>query len=191
MSFAVRPMFASGHSWSLVGVGAVSTTSTVNFPATAQAGDLAVFCGSVTYTVTAGPSGFSAIAAGSTAQFYKVCAGGESSVSWSGLFAMRAAILLFRPSGGVAALYDGKTDSPAVNRTMTASSKPSLIVAIGNVFEPESWSPTLPGTWNGAVNEGAAPGLYAAWRTLDPSESTGTMNLGGSGRQTFGIWGLS
>lgn len=74
---------------------------------------------------------------------------------------------------------------------MSAGAAPSVIVAIGNDVTTLTWSPTLPGSWNVAQNVTTAPALYVAWRLMEPSESTGTMNLGGSARQTFGIWGLT
>lgn len=190
MSFAVRPIgLAKGMRWEFVGAGALSTTTTVNFPATAQAGDLAVFCASVSSSGSP-PSGWTLLASGSTLQGYLVCAGGETSATWSPFTTSNACILLFRPVGGAAALYASATDSPPANRTMSAGAAPSLIVAIGNYTSSKTWSPTLPGSWNVVQNVTAAPALYVAWRLMEPSESTGTMNLG-SGRQTFGIWGIS
>lgn len=190
MSFAVRPIgLAKGMRWEFVGAGTLSTTATVNFPATAQAGDLAVFCGSVDYSGSP-PSGWTLLASGSTLQGYLVCSGGETSATWSRSFVSNACILLFRPVGGAAALYASATDGPTANRTMSAGASPSLIVAIGNTNSTATWSPTLPGSWNVVQNVTTAPALYVAWRLMEPSESTGTMNLNG-GRQTFGIWGIT
>ena len=190
MSFAVRPIgLAKGMRWEFVGAGALSTTTTVSLPATAQAGDLAVFCASVNSSGSP-PSGWTLLASGSTLQGYLVCAGGETSATWTRYTTSNACILLFRPVGGAAALYDSATDSPVANRTMSAGAAPSLIVAIGNHSSNKTWSPTLPGSWDVVQNVTTAPALYVAWRFMEPSESTGTMNLGG-GRQTFGIWGIS
>jgi len=190
MSFACRPIgLVKGARWEFVGAGARSTTTTVSFPSTAQAGDLAVFCASVD-SFGSPPSGWTLLASGSTLQAYKVCAGGETSATWSRSFTSNACILLFRPVGGSAALSGGQTDSPAANRSMSAGAVPSLIVAIGNATGALTWSPTLPGSWNVVQNVTTTPALYVAWRLMEPSESTGTMNLGG-GRQTFGIWGLT
>ena len=190
MSFAVRPIgLVKGARWDFVGAGALSTTTTVNFPATAQAGDLAVFCASVDSSGSQ-PSGWTLLASGSKFQAYKVCDGGETSATWSRLFTSNACILLFRPVGGAATLYAGATDSPVANRTMSAGAAPSVIVAIGNTGSTATWSPTLPGSWTVQQNVTTAPALYVAWRLMEPSESTGTMNLG-SGRQTFGIWGIT
>ncbi len=197
MSFAVRPIgLVKGVRWEFVGAGprvdGSSGTVTVNFPSAAQAGDLAVFCATVNFSGTP-PSGWTLIAAGSPMQAYKVCAGGETSASYtstSGL-SSRACILLFRPMGGAATLYASATDSPAANRSMSAGAAPSVIVAIGNNTGAQTWSPTLPGSWNVVQNVATAPALYVAWRLMEPGESTGTMNLGGSGRQTFGIWGIT
>lgn len=156
-----------------------------------MAGDLAVWCGSVSFT-GAPPSGWTLLASGSTLQGYKVCSGGETSASWgSGYYSTNAVILLFRPVGGSAALYASATDGPPANRSMSAGAVPSLIVAIGDKLSARTWSPTLPGSWNVVQNVTTAPALYVAWRSMEPSESTGTMNLGGSGRQTFGIWGIT
>ena len=189
MSFAVRPIgLHSGKRWEFIGAGTLSTSSTVNFPATAQAGDLAVFCASVSSSGSL-PSGWTPLVSGST-KGYLVCAGGETSATWTRSVTSNACILLFRPVGGSASLYDSKTDSPPANRTMSAGASPSLIVAIGNSSSTETWSPTLPGSWSMAQNIGTAPALYVAWRLMDAGESTGTMNLG-SGRQTFGIWGIT
>lgn len=189
MSFAVRPIgLAKGMRWEFIGAGTLSTSSTVNFPATAQAGDLAVFCSSVSSSGSP-PSGWTLLAYGS--QGYLVCAGGETSATWSRLFTSKACILLFRPVGGSAGLYDSKTDSPPANRSMSAGAAPSLIVAIGNYSSDTTWSPTLPGSWNVVQNVTTAPALYVAWRLMEPGESTGTMNLGSSARQTFGIWGIT
>lgn len=191
MSFAVRPIgLAKGMRWEFVGAGALSTTTTVNLPATAQAGDLAVFCTSVSVSGSP-PSGFTLIASGSTLQAYKACAGGETSATYSRVGDSNACILLFRSVGGSGPLHDGQTDSPAANRSMSAGSGPSVIVAIGNYTSALTWSPTLPDSWDVVQNVTTGPALYVAWRLMEPSESTGTMNLGGSGRQTFGIWGLS
>ncbi len=191
MSFAVRPIgLYKGMRWEFVGAGALSTTTTVNFPATAQAGDLAVFCASVDVSGSP-PSGWTRLASVSSLQGYLVCAGGETSATWSRLFTSKACILLFRPVGGAAALYASATDGPPANRSMSAGAVPSLIVAIGNTPSTATWSPTLPGSWNVVQNVTTAPTLYVAWRLMEPSESTGTMNLGGSGRQTFGIWGIT
>ena len=191
MSFAVRPIgLAKGTRWEFVGAGALSTTTTVNFPATAQAGDLAVFCASVDSSGSP-PSGWTLLASGSKLQGYLVCSGGETSATWSRLFNSNACILLFRPVGGSAGLYDSKTDSPPANRSMSAGAAPSLIVAIGNYSSNTTWSPTLPGSWNVVQNVTTAPALYVAWRLMEPGESTGTMNFGGSVRQTFGIWGIT
>lgn len=190
MSFAVRPIgLAKGMRWEFVGAGALSTTTTVNFPATAQAGDLAVFCSSVTSSGSP-PSGWTPLASGST-KGYLVCAGGETSATWTRSITSNACILLFRPVGGAATLYAGATDSPVANRTMSAGASPSLIVAIGNSISTATWSPTLPGSWNVVQNVTTAPALYVAWRLMEPGESTGTMNFGGSVRQTFGIWGIT
>lgn len=195
MSFAVRPIgLYKGTRWEYVGAGALASgtgTVTVNFPATAQAGDLAVFCGSVSISGSP-PSGWTLIASGSSLQAYKVCAGGETSTTFtSDTLTGVGQILLFRPSGGAASLYDGKTNSPTADRTMSAGASPSLIVAIGNYTGAVTWSPTLPGSWSVVQNRSTTPALYVAWRLMEPSESTGVMNLGGSGRQTFGIWGIS
>ena len=190
MSFAVRPIgLAKGMRWEFVGAGALSTTTTVNFPATAQAGDLAVFCSSVTSSGSL-PSGWTPLASGST-KGYLVCAGGETSATWTRSITSNACILLFRPVGGAATLYADATDSPVANRTMSAGASPSLIVAIGNSISTATWSPTLPGSWNVVQNVTTAPALYVAWRLMEPGESTGTMNFGGSVRQTFGIWGIT
>ncbi len=190
MSFAVRPIgLAKGMRWEFVGAGTLSTSSTVNFPATAQAGDLAVFCASVNSSGSP-PSGWTLLASGSTLQGYLVCAGGETSATWSRYVTSNACILLFRPVGGSAALSGGQTDSPVANRSMSAGAAPSLIVAIGNYTGALTWSPTLPGSWNVVQSVTTAPALYVAWRLMEPSESTGTMNLG-YGRQTFGIWGIT
>ena len=190
MSFACRPIgLVKGARWEFIGAGTLSTSSTVNFPATAQAGDLAVFCASVTSSGSP-PSGWTLLASGSTLQGYLVCAGGETSATWTRSITSNACILLFRPVGGAATLYAGATDSPVANRTMSAGASPSLIVAIGNIISTATWSPTLPGSWSMAQNIGTAPAFYVAWRLMDAGESTGTMNLG-SGRQTFGIWGIT
>ena len=190
MSFAVRPIgLAKGMRWEFVGAGDLSTTTTVNFPSAAQAGDLAVFCASVSSSGSL-PSGWTPIASAST-KGYLVCAGGETSATWTRSITSNACILLFRPVGGSASLYDSKTDSPPANRTMSAGASPSLIVAIGNSISTETWSPTLPGSWSMAQNIGTAPAFYVAWRLMDAGESTGTMNLGSSARQTFGIWGIT
>lgn len=189
MSFAVRPIgLAKGTRWEFVGAGALSTTTTVNFPATAQAGDLAVFCASVDISGSP-PSGWTLLASGSKG--YLVCAGGETSATWSRFITSNACILLFRPVGGSAGLYNSQTDSPTANRSMSAGAAPSLIVAIGSSKTSSTWSPTLPGSWNVVQNVTTGPALYIAWRLMEPSESTGTMNLGSSARQTFGIWGIT
>ncbi len=195
MSFAVRPIgLYKGTRWEYIGAGALASgtgTVTVNLPATAQAGDLAVFCGSVGLSGSP-PSGWTLIASGSSMQAYKVCTGGETSTTFtSSVTTGVGQILLFRPSGGAASLYDGQTDGPTANRTMSAGVSPSLIVAIGNYTGSLSWSPTLPGSWSVVQNYGTAPALYVAWRLMEPGESTGTMNLGGTGRQTFGIWSIT
>lgn len=191
MSFACRPIgLVKGTRWEFIGAGALSTTTTVSLPATAQAGDLAVFCASVDASGSP-PSGWTLLASGSNLQAYKVCAGGETSATWSRLFTSKACILLFRPVGGAATLYAGATDSPVANRSMSAGASPSLIVAIGNYASEQTWSPTLPGSWNVVQNVTTAPALYVAWRLMEPGESTGTMNFGGSVRQTFGIWGIT
>lgn len=196
MSFAVRPIgLYKGMRWEYVGAGALASgtdTVTVNFPTTAQAGDLAVFCGSVKYSGSR-PSGWTLIASGSTQQAYKVCAGGETSTTFtSNILSGVGQILLFRPSGGAASLYDGQTDNPTANRSMSAGASPSVIVAIGNnTGSVASWSPTLPGSWSVVQNRSTSPALYVAWRLMEPGESTGTMYLGVNGRQTFGIWGIT
>ena len=197
MSFAVRPIGLSvNRSWEFVGAGAMSFAGTADFPSTAQAGDLAVWCGSVTSS-GAPPSGWTLIAAGSTLQGYKVCAGGETSASWgSRSGTTRAIILLFRPVGGSAVLHASATDSPATARTMAAGGSPSLIVAIGNAagdfVGTSSWDTTLPGAWNTVHESTASPAFYTTWRTMEAGESTGSMRLTTVGaRQTFGIWGIA
>lgn len=193
MTFAVRPIGLYGKRWEFVGAGAVSTGASANFPSTAQAGDLAVWCGSVTSS-GAPPSGWPLIAAGATLQGYKVCAGGETSASWgSRSGTTRAIILLFRPVGGSAVLHTSATDSPATMRTMAAGDSPSLIVAIGNYTDSFSgWDVTLPGAWNTVHDSTIAPAFYTAWRTMEAGESTGSMRLTTAGaRQTFGIWGIA
>lgn len=189
MSFACRPIgLVKGARWEFIGAGTLSTSSTVNFPATAQAGDLAVFCSSVSSSGSP-PSGWTPLASGSKG--YLVCAGGETSATWTRSVTSNACILLFRPVGGAATLYADATDSPVANRTMSAGASPSLIVAIGNKTYTATWSPTLPGSWNVVQNIGTAPAFYVAWRLMDAGESTGAMNLGSSARQTFGIWGIT
>jgi len=195
MSFAVRPIgLYKGTRWEYVGAGALASgtdTVTVNFPTTAQAGDLAVFCGAVSINGSP-PSGWTLVASSSSMPAYKVCVGGETSTTFTSNSAPGVGqILLFRPSGGAASLYDGQTDGPAANRSMSAGASPSLIVAIGNATGSQTWSPTLPGSWSVVQNRGTAPALYVAWRLMDAGESTGTMNLGSSARQTFGIWGIT
>ena len=191
MSFAVRPIgLVKGQRYEFVGAGALSTTTTVNFPSAAQAGDLAVFCASVSSSGSP-PSGWTLLASGSTLQGYLVCSGGETSATWTRSITSNACILLFRPVGGAATLYASATDGPIANRSMSAGASPSVIVAIGNQASANTWSPTLPGSWTVEQNVATAPALYVAWRLMEPGESTGTMNLGVTGRQTFGIWGLS
>lgn len=191
MTFAARPIGLYGKRWEFVGAGAVTTSGTAAFPSTAQPGDLAVWCGSVTTSGTL-PSGWTLIAAGSSLQAYKVCAGGETSASWQSVTGTsRAAILLFRPLGGAATLTAGATDSPMASRTMTASDVPALIVAIGNLTTTGTWSPTLPGAWYNPINLSTEPAFYASWRFMEPGESTGAMQLASPGRQTFGIFGVS
>lgn len=192
MTFAVRPIgLASNRDWTYVGASSVSTSGTINFPATAQAGDLAVWCGS-NYIGGSPPSGWTLIASGSSLQAYKICAGGETSASWVGPLDTKAQILLFRPVGGAASLHDGKTDKPAANRSMSAGASKSVVVAIGSAanYITGGWSPTLPGSWSNTANDSGGPSLYVSWRFMAPGESTGTMNLG-YGRQTFGIWGIT
>ena len=194
--FAVRPIGLHVKRWEFVGAGAVSTGASANFPSTAQAGDLAVWCGSVTSS-GAPPSGWPLIAAGATLQGYKVCAGGETSASWgSRSGTTRAIILLFRPVGGSAVLHTSATDSPATMRTMAAGDSPSLIVAIGNAAGSiggiSSWDTTLPGAWNTVHESLNSPAFYTTWRTMEAGESTGSMRLTTAGaRQTFGIWGIA
>ena len=193
MSFAVRPIgLVKGARWDFVGAGTLSTSSTVNFPATAQAGDLAVFCASVSRS-DGPPSGWTLLASGSTLQGYLVCAGGETSATWTRSSPSNACILLFRPVGGAATLYASATENPTANRSMSAGASPSLIAAIGNNNNesPVTWSPTLPGSWSVVQNIGTASAFYVAWRLMDAGESTGTMNLGSSARQTFGIWSIT
>ena len=196
MTFAARPIGLHGKRWEFVGAGAVSTGASANFPSTAQAGDLAVWCGSVGSS-GAPPSGWTLIAAGSTLQAYKVCAGGETSASWGSYSGTtRAIILLFRPVGGSAVLHASATDSPATARTMAAGDSPSLIVAIGNatggIIGPSSWDTTLPGAWNTVHDSTASPAFHTSWRTMEAGESTGSMRLTtASARQTFGIWGIA
>lgn len=194
MSFACRPVGLAPKRWDFVGTGALATgtgTVTAYFPATAQAGDLAVFCGS-----TGGggnsPSGWGLIASGTLKHAYKACVGGETSASFAaGSLSCNACVLLFRPVGGAAALHAGETDAPTVNRSMSAGSNKALAVAIG-IGPATTWSPTLPGSWAVEQNIGSNPSLYVAWRLMEPGESTGTMNLNfASGRQTFGIWGIT
>lgn len=191
MTFAVRPLGSGLKGWEFVGAGAAMLTTTVNFPSTAQPGDLAVWCGTV---VTSGtpPAGWALLAAGSTLQAYKVCVGGETSASWTATSGTREAlILLFRPVGGAAVLHASATDSPTALRTMTAGDSPSVIVAIGNSTGSTTGGATLPGTWNSTYSRTNAPALYVAWRTLEAGESTGQMQLSGGGRQTFGIFGVT
>lgn len=193
MTFAVRPIGLYGKRWEFVGAGAVSTGASANFPSTAQTGDLAVWCGSVTSS-GAPPSGWPLIAAGATLQGYKVCAGGETSASWGSRSGTTIAIiLLFRPVGGSAVLHASATDSPATARTMAAGDSPSLIVAIGNdVGGISNWDTTLPGAWNTVHDLTASPAFYTAWRTMEAGESTGSMRLTtAASRQTFGIWGIA
>ena len=196
MTFAVRPIGLYGKRWEFVGAGAVATGASANFPSTAQAGDLAVWCGSVTSS-GAPPTGWSLIAAGATLQGYKVCAGGETSASWgSSSGSTVAIILLFRPVGGSAVLHTSATDSPATARTMAAGDSPSLIVAIGNAAISfsggSSWDTTLPGEWNTVHSSPESPVFYTTWRTMEAVESTGSMRLTTADtRQTFGIWGIA
>ena len=197
MSFAARPIGGLyGKRWEFVGAGAVSTGASANFPSTAQAGDLAVWCGSVTSS-GAPPTGWPLIAAGATLQGYKVCAGGETSASWGSRSGTTAAmILLFRPVGGSAVLHASATDSPATVRTMAAGDSPSLIVAIGNatgsIVGPPSWDTTLPGAWNTVHDSTDSPAFHTTWRTMEAGESTGSMRLTTTGaRQTFGIFGIT
>ena len=197
MSFAARPIGGLyGKRWEFVGAGAVSTGASANFPSTAQPGDLAVWCGSVTSS-GAPPSGWTLLAAGSTLQGYKVCAGGETSASWGSRSGTTAAIiLLFRPVGGSAVLHASATDSPATVRTMAAGDSPSLIVAIGNatgsIVGPPSWDTTLPGAWNTVHDSTDSPAFHTTWRTMEAGESTGSMRLTTAGaRQTFGIFGIT
>ena len=194
--FAVRPIGLHVKRWEFVGAGAVSTGASANFPSTAQAGDLAVWCGSVTSS-GAPPSGWPLLAAGSTLQGYKVCAGGETSASWGSRSGSTVAIiLLFRPVGGSAVLHTSATDSPATARTMAAGDSPSLIVAIGNASSGfiggSDWDVTLPGAWNTVHESINDPAFYTSWRTMEAMESTGSMRLTtGGARQTFGIWGIA
>lgn len=193
MTFAVRPIGSHVKRWEFVGAGAASATATASFPSTAQPGDLAVWCGSVGASGTP-PAGWTLLAAGSTLQAYKVCAGGETSATWAATSGTRVAmILLFRPVGGAAVLHASATDSPLALRTMTAGDSPSVIVAIGNSTGPLTWDATLPGTWNLVYSSTAAPSFYVTWRTMEAGESTGQMRLStapSSIRQTFGIWGV-
>lgn len=205
MSFAVRPIGLAPKRWDYVGAGAISNNSAyVAFPVSAEAGDLAVVVGSAA-SASSTPSGWSPMASGAPFHFYKVCAGGESSVTLSvaGYFI----VTLFRPVGGVAYLDSGATTNVSGATTMTAPASASLMIAAPSVSVPDSsssWTYTLPTTDAGNINapgnhmviatRSAQPQFAVVAANITPGASTGGMDVrygSYTHRRTFGIWGIT
>lgn len=181
--------FLRGYGYTLLGSTLFDASSSVAFPQAAAAGDLAVLCATA---VAAGgaPSGFTAVAAGSSLNYYKVCAGGETSTP-TPYSSSTGVLLLFRPTTGTTALQSGATDSPAASRTFSAASGPGVAVAIGSITSPATWSATLPGTWNVERNVTSGPAIYVAWRQVAAGDVLSGMlvdNSSGNERHTIGLW---
>lgn len=181
--------FLRGYGYTLVGSTPFDASSSVAFPQAAAAGDLAVLCATAS-NVGSAPSGFTAVAAGASLNYYKVCAGGETSTP-TPYSSSTGILLLFRPTTGTTALQSGATDSPAASRTFSAASGQGVAVAIGSINDSAAWSATLPGTWNVERNTTSIPAIYVAWRQVAAGEVLSGMfvdNTSGGERQTIGLW---
>lgn len=190
-------MCSGGQSWQYVGVSSEQTGATINFPSTAQAGDLAVVAGS-SGSPGSTPSGWTIIASGSTFQYFKVCAGGESSVTSpesSGHFA----VVLFRPRGGTPTLsassmtqaFGSGGIQPASDLSLT--SLPSLAVLIGSALTA-TWAASLPAGAVTVINRGSSSAFYVAYLILDSGVSTGPIQIYSTitgFRNTFGVFHLT
>lgn len=202
MTFAVRPIGVAMKRWLYLGASAISNTP-VAFPMTPSAGDLAVLVGAAPSGAST-PAGWTPMASGVPFHFFRVCSGGESSVSLS--VSGNYLLMLFRPQGGSAYWDAGVTTTTAGLTTMTAPNAPSLLIAAPSVNVPGaySWSYTLPTANNGNIDAVGSHMVLAATTTqqqfaavaanIAPGASTGGMDVQYDTfvhRRTYGIFGIA
>lgn len=193
MTFAVRPMgLGLVKSLDLVGVGTLSTGSTIAFPSTAQAGDLAVVMGSSTGGGTT-PSGWSKVHADSSRDAYKVCAGGETSVT-SPYSGGSFRVFLLRPSGGAASLADSRSGAAGTAlSSMTPSGSAYLISnCLSTTVAGVSFAaPSYPSGGTVQTNVGSPNPLLLYTVPIDAGVATGSLNFTcttSPNRQTHGLF---
>lgn len=191
---------AVAKSWTYVGVEAEATgtiSGTSNYPETAQAGDLAVlFLAGTNDFNTA--SGFSLPASGGTQLQTRVCAGGETSISWSAAtgISRRGRVALFRPTGGAATLSAGDTDldvgSGINSGPLAYGSFPSLLLLSGSSNASVTLTVTLAPAGTQTIASGAVAASHFFGYSIQTSgANTGLLIIdsGGAGhRQTFATY---
>lgn len=116
MTFAAKSI-GLDSSWEVVGVTSIQKGVTpLAFPTTAKAGDLAVVMGCSLYAGTT-PSGWIKIHADSARDYYKICSGGETSVTSPAypLYTSQGSFVvwLLRPSHGVVVLSGSESSGAA------------------------------------------------------------------------------
>lgn len=117
----------AAKSWTLIGTSSVVTGSTITLPAAAQANDLIIVLGA---SLTGGIGGFTAIAS-TVANWYRIAAGGETSISTpSSSENTRFIALMYRATGGVPTLTISATASPAASQNPSLTA-PAVVVVAG------------------------------------------------------------
>lgn len=120
----------AAKTWTFVGASSVVVAgSTITLPATAQANDLIIVLGA---SLTGALSGFTAIAS-TVANWYKLAAGGETSISTPTSSAnTRFVALMYRATGGVPTLTTSATASPAASQNPSLTA-PAVVVVAGQL----------------------------------------------------------
>lgn len=171
----------AGKRWSYLGVGSIAVnSSTIPFPATASAGDLAilVYSQSTGYTRVL-PSGYSWLYSANTVPHhcYKVCAGGETSAPSPGnspTLDGRGAVMLFRAIGGTPSFDSSYYDAPAASRSVTTpAGSPALV--IGASARPGviavGFQKTVPGDYVTAIENNTGLAFHGGYRFAQASDT--------------------
>lgn len=166
-------MGSPARTWVYIGVVKDQTAATLNFPSTAQSGDVAFIIGASNASLST-PSGWTQVAG---QYYYKVCTGGETSVASPGQGTCSWYVLLFRPIGGVATLTSSATFSGTQSYALTDT--PSLVVlGRGQAGTAATFTPTFDA---GYVDLGdtaiSNTGVFAGYGILTTGSTTGNLRI--------------
>ncbi|TXH51651.1 MAG: hypothetical protein E6Q97_17855 [Desulfurellales bacterium] len=199
MTFAVRPigLVASGKEWLFVGVTGVQQDTSWTYPATPQAGDLAIVACRLPSPYTL-PSGFTQLVNFEQSAFYRVCVGGETSVARPSISITQGVVALFRPVGGAVSVGDGaRLITGGAVSSLAAGTGPGLLIGAATDGNGSVWnlgSQTETGVLGGFIANG-----NPAWRAfygLYPEGSSPTnlqqvTNFSSSPTQAYRLFGIT